>query len=147
MSLNEERTKWGKFPVNIHNGYGASCTKLETLCTFEEARKAFEGKRYGLDGIGFSIHFSDVNFIDLDGCIPLEDGEALPWVRKFIPQINSYTECSVSGTGIHILYKGTAMPSVKTDKIEFYSTGRFVWITGRLYDLDASLWRDLRTVR
>jgi primase-polymerase (primpol)-like protein len=154
----QNKEKWGKLPVDIHTGKGASCTNLDTLCTFDEARKAFEGKRYGLDGIGFSVSFSDIVFVDIDHCYNAwmePDARA----QKLLAELDSYAEVSVSKTGLHILCRGVLDgPEIGSNPsgIEMYARvreyqgkqigGRFVWITGRLHDADVSSWKVLRCV-
>lgn len=86
----------------------------------------------GFDGVGFM--FDGTCFgVDLDHVIDPETGEVAPMVQDIVGRLNSYTEFSPSGTGLHILCLG----KLPTDKgrrsgpVEVYGAGRFFTVTGR----------------
>src|SRR5215212_4323992 len=63
-------------------------------------------KEHGCGGIGFVFTEDDPYCgVDLDKCREPESGEIEDWARELIEQLNSYTELSPSGTGVHILVK------------------------------------------
>ena len=72
----------------------------ETWGTFEEALAALE--RGGYDGIGFEFHNNGIVGIDIDHAIDPATGEVSALAREIIGKMNSYTEFSPSGTGVHI---------------------------------------------
>ncbi len=112
----------------------ATCTNDSLLHTAVPAVQKFKS-----DGIGFVFSPDDPYCgIDLDHCRNLETGETADWARAIIEAINSYTEISPSGDGVHILIRA-AMPSTGTHhkkpmadggKIEIYDRGRYFTMTG-----------------
>src|SRR5262249_30307262 len=83
-------------------------------------------------GIGFEFtKTNDLTGIDLDKCRDLHTGEIAPWASAIVRLLNSYTEISVSGTGLHIIVSGT-LPKGRRKRgaIEAYDDGRFFAITG-----------------
>jgi len=84
----------------------ASVDKPETWATYEQAISVFrKGKG---DGIGFVFTEQDPFVgVDLDDCRDPATGEIEGWAKEVIAQLGSYTECSPSGRGLHILAKGT----------------------------------------
>ena len=135
-----------KMPVDRF-GKLASSTAPHTWCHLDEARKALES---GIgDGIGFVFtRASGITGIDLDHCRDASTGEIDAWAEAYLNRLNSYSEISPSGEGIHILVKG-ALPSGVDGKrknfagdgyrpkagIEMYCSGRYFTMTGaRLAD-------------
>ena len=99
----------------------------------------------GYDGIGIGV-FDDMVAIDIDHCI--KDGQLNNFAKSVIRTLQSYTEISISGTGIHIFIRA---PGLKFDRkryyfnnrnrgIEIYPAGftkRFIATTGdTLHDFD-----------
>jgi hypothetical protein len=126
-------------PVKNEKGFispeysgGAMSNKESTWGTYENAMKAFESDIFTGLGIMFANNLCG---IDIDGCI--ENGMMIGPAKDIIDIMDSYTEYSPSGTGIHILFFG----SIKTGKnfykknstlgIEIYNTGRFFTFTGK----------------
>lgn len=116
-----------KIPKNPSNGQNAQSNNKRTWGTFQQALKACE--TFGFDGLGFM--FAPPYFgIDLDHCL-----DKLDFVDEFVETLQSYTEISKSGTGIHIICKGT-LPEGSRRKggVEMYSTGRYFICTGNIYN-------------
>jgi hypothetical protein len=128
--------KWRKVPYQT-NGKTADTTDRATWNTFEECCAAY--LRGGFDGIGFAfdgeIGADGLCYcgVDLDACI--EDGKQLhSLARSRIKRLNTYTECSVSGTGIHCITRAKPLERiVKFDGVEIYTTARFFTFTGRSF--------------
>ena len=60
-----------------------------------------------------------------------ETGEIKEWAWQIIKRLNSYTEISPSGQGVHIMIKGTVPPGGnKKGQVEMYSQGRYFTMTG-----------------
>lgn len=121
--------KRAKVPFSPTTGTAASTTNPATWSTFEQARAAYQAGR-GYTGIGYVLTQDDpFTFIDIDGCIRNEELDAgtVATIQRFA----SYTERSVSGTGIHIIIHGTA-PNRKNERGEIYSHSRFVALTGAI---------------
>jgi putative DNA primase/helicase len=130
-----------KIPIDCF-GNNASSTDSSTWCSLDKAQKALErGKG---DGVGFVFARScGISGVDLDNCRDPQTGKLDDWAKAYIDRINSYTEVSPSGKGIHCIIKGSLPEGVngrkKTFKghenrqnaaIEIYSSGRFFTMTG-----------------
>ena len=85
----------------------------ETFRTFEETMKL----KKDYEGIGIGI-FDSFCGIDIDHCIS-ESGEMTELAKQIIKKINSYTEKSLSGTGIHIIFKCTNQKQF--DSMKYYT--------------------------
>ena len=102
-----ERSKDKKVPYNPRTKREAKSNDPTTWAPFEEAVAAYE--RGGFDGIGFVFSTNDpVVGIDLDGCRDPETGLLKPWASDIVARLDSYTEASPSGTGVHVIAKGTS---------------------------------------
>jgi hypothetical protein len=120
------------------SGSHAKTNDNSTWNTFEACRATYiDG---GFDGIGFVFDgkVGDDGLcytgVDFDDCIV--DGILLEPARGRIEQLQTYTERSVSGAGIHSIIRakpGTTVKHISADKgrsIEVYSGGRFFTFTG-----------------
>lgn len=116
--------------------YGrASSTNPSTWGTFNQAVQMCKSRPNFFNGISLIIskEFGLV-FIDIDHCIDPEGNWsdiARDIVRVFQ---NSFIELSQSGTGIHIITKGSIPKSFKNSKInvEMYNDKRFCALTGHV---------------
>ena len=115
-----------KLPKNPKTGGNAQSNNKETWGTFDEAVAAVE--KYHFGGIGFM--FAPPYFgVDLDKC--LDNAE---FIEEFVETLQSYTEISKSGNGIHIIAKGTLPPgNRRRGNVEMYSERRYFIMTGKLY--------------
>ncbi len=118
--------------------------KLKTgHMTFEQAASKSEK-------VGFVLSASDpfVCF-DFDKCI--EDGEITdPRVASVVKQLNSYTEISQSGTGLHVFVKGRKPGDrSRTDKgkVEIYDKDRFIAVTGNVFQGKSTIKRRPRAIK
>lgn len=82
------------------------------------------------DGVGVVLG-SGIVGVDLDDCRDPETGELEGWAREIVDGLNSYTEISPSGTGLHVLARGS-LPEGRRRKgsIEIYADGRYFTLTG-----------------
>jgi hypothetical protein len=70
--------------------------------------------------------------IDLDKCRNAATGQVEEWARAVIRELNSYTEVSPSGTGVHILVRGELPPGRnRAGRVEMYSKARYFTMTGK----------------
>lgn len=113
--------KTTKLPIDAVTGKMARVNDQTTFTTMKDAILGAE--RYNLDGIGFVLGYGYFG-IDLDDCE--EDLK-----NEFIYHMESYTETSQSGNGIHIICRGV-LPKGKrrTKGIEMYDENRFFVMTG-----------------
>jgi hypothetical protein len=91
-----------------------------------------DGESSRVDGIGFVFSDEDqILGIDLDHCID-SDGQIDQWARVIIDEVDSYTEISPSGTGVHIIAKGTLPEDGKNRRgdVEIYDSDRYFTVTG-----------------
>jgi hypothetical protein len=83
-------------------------------------------------GIGYVFAQDDPYCgIDLDHCRDPKTGAIAPWAMKIVQALDTYTEISPSGTGLHCVQEGI-LPGRRRRKgrIEMYSEGRFFTVTG-----------------
>lgn len=125
----DDKGKWTKHPYNPRTGRKASSTDLMTWSRFETALEAYQAGGY--DGVGFVFCSGDpYTGVDLDGCRNPESGEVEAWAAEIVALLDSYTELSPSGKGLHIVVKGKAPKALKLPYIEMYSIERFFTMTG-----------------
>lgn len=125
--LEERGGRQTKVPYVPHSGRRASSTDLTTWGAFEDALDSLDG----YDGIGFVFSSGDpYTGVDLDACVDPKTGEIEPWAGKIVEDLDSYTELSPSGRGLHILVRGKVPVPLKLDNIEMYSIERFFTVTG-----------------
>ena len=123
-----------KQPVNPHTGELASSTNPATWGSYEVAVAAYD--MFGYPGVGFVFTSGDPYVgVDLDGCHDPGTGEIEEWARRIIGALDSYSEVSPSGSGVHIIGKGTLPPGGrKRGSFECYDSGRFFTVTGEHLD-------------
>src|SRR5215218_9983523 len=128
----EERDgKPTKVPYDPSTGEKAESTAPETWSSYEKARGAC--RDHGYEGIGFVFTpEDDLCGVDLDKCMDPETGEIEGWAREVIEELDSYTEISPSGTGVHVLVRAT-LPEGRNRKgrFEAYDRERFFTVTGK----------------
>ena len=138
----EKGGRYTKIPFQV-DGNEARSNDRRTWSTFATAAKFYTES--DANGIGFVFSRQD-NYvgIDIDECVTYaaDDTEKVnPIISDFakvvIDTLDSYTEFSVSGTGIHIIIKGSLPQSVvntgrKSAKhgLEIYQYGRYFTMTG-----------------
>ncbi|WP_424016315.1 hypothetical protein ACOZ4N_01440 (plasmid) [Halorientalis pallida] len=99
---------------------------------FETALEYHKSGRIDTTGIGFVFSTeTEIVGIDLDSCRDGETGEFDEWAQDVIERLDSFTEISPSGTGVHVLAKGQ-LPDGRNRRgeIEMYDEGRFFTVTG-----------------
>lgn len=116
-----------KVPKNPHTGRNAASNNPGTWSDFETACKACETYRF--DGIGFM--FAPPYFgVDLDHCT-----DNIDFCDEFVETLQSYAEYSVSGTGVHIICRGSLPDGARRrGNVEMYSEGRYFICTGNVYN-------------
>jgi putative DNA primase/helicase len=141
MGTRFERRKDGKTdkaPYRVVSGLPAikaDKTNPENWTTFEEAWGAYE--RGEVDAVGFVFRKGDPFFVvDFDHVIDPDTGEIDRAAADVIHALDSYTELSCSGTGVHVVGHGTKpeYAGCKSSRlgfgIEVYDNARFVVLTG-----------------
>ena len=135
--------KTDKRPIDPRTGGPASTTNPDTWGSFDQALAAAERLPAGTGAAGFVFTAEDPYCgVDFDHCY--EAGrvaeETLGWVR----QLDSYTEKSISGEGLHVICKGRLPPGGRRKgRIEMYDRSRFFVMTGNA--LPGRYWVNERT--
>jgi len=149
--VEDREKKPTKVPYTVH-GARASSTASHTWAAFDEVKKAFDNGGYAGIGFVFTPQAGIVG-IDLDHCRDPSTGRIDDWAVDITRRLNSYTEVSPSGAGLHVLVRGKLPEDGKGQKkglngpgyrkgaaIEVYATGRYFTVTGdRVEDLPADI--------
>lgn len=143
-------TKWTKRPIQP-SGYGANTTNLKHWSSFEAVKLAYEQavqrefievhergsgpKRVPIGGIGFVFDGKpDENglvYAGVDFDKVISNNEIASIAVERIKRIGSYTELSVSNTGLHVIVKARPLEhGVSHGGVEVYTHGRFFTMTG-----------------
>ena len=89
----------------------------------------------------------------------MDHTENQEWIArqlKIFQALDSYSEISLSGKGLHIIVKGKVSSGARKDKVEIYSSGRYMAMTGNVYnnkpiedrqELLTQLWSEIRSVK
>lgn len=124
-----------KVPYDPSTGELASSTDPETWVDFDTLKNK---PKYGLGFVFTNTPFAGV---DLDGCRNSDTGELASEAQKIVDRLDSYTEISPSGTGLHIIVEGsfTGGGNKTGDvdgfkELEMYHTARYFTVTGNVLD-------------
>lgn len=103
----KQNGKLKKVPISPYTAEKAAVNDSRTWNSCKKAIKHFElHQRNGMLGVGFVFTGDDPYCgIDIDNCKDPETGELTPLAQELIETLDSYTEISPSGTGIHIIAK------------------------------------------
>jgi putative DNA primase/helicase len=125
-----QNAKRTKVPYSPRSGTRARSDDPATWGTLAEAERAAQND---FDGIGFVFATSDPYCgVDLDSCVDPETGEIEPWATKVLDELDSYTEISPSGTGLHVIVRAKLPPGGnRKGGVEMYDRGRIFTITRR----------------
>ncbi|MGG7510895.1 hypothetical protein [Plantibacter sp. YIM 135249] len=118
-----------KTPLRI-SGHNASSTNPATWSSYAEAVKSRAGV-----GLGFVLG-DGIGCIDLDHC--LIDGSPTEQAARFLESYpKHFIEISPSGDGLHIWGTSEEVPGTRGIEgglhVERYSTGRYITVTGNVY--------------
>ena len=118
-----------KAPINPTTELKASPTDPATWGTFAHAATF---ARYRGLSLGIVLtRDAGITCIDLDHCRDSETGAIEAWAQTIVDRLDSYTEVSISGSGLHIFCLGTLPPGRRRcGQIETYDDGRFIIVTG-----------------
>lgn len=127
-----------KTPIDPVTGTRGDATDPGTWTSYENALD-YTGTSTEIDGIGFAFPQDDlVCGIDLDDVVNSDTGDIVyNWANELVAKLDSYTEYSPSGTGLHIVIFGikpgercrTKLDHGNTE-IEIYDENRFFTYTG-----------------
>ena len=109
----------------------ASTTKPEDWGTLTDLAGLFE--QGGFDGVGYVFSEDDgIVGVDIDHCRNRATGEITEEAQEVIDRLNSYTEVSPSGEGLHIFIRAE-LPRGGNRKanVEMYNNDRYFTLTGQ----------------
>ena len=123
-----------KVPYTV-GGSHAKTNDSSTWAMFDVALAAFQRGRYA--GLGFVFTGTPYVGIDIDECVDPVNGKASPKAQDAVRILNSYTEFSQSGKGLHIIIKGKLPAGRRRNgAFEMYGEGspRYFAMTGDVWD-------------
>jgi putative DNA primase/helicase len=122
-----------KIPINPFTGGQAMSNNPDTWSDYWTAHDKMVSEGYS--GIGFMFNSDGIVGVDIDHCRDTETGELTELARDIIATLDSYTELSQSGTGIHIICRGK-LPEGRRKKepVEMYENVRYFCMTGAVLD-------------
>lgn len=123
-----------KIPYNAITGRMASVNDPGTWTSFDRVVQVVSSNS-GYSGIGFVFtDEDDYSFVDLD--YTNGDQAALDRQIKIFQELDSYSEISPGGNGLHVIVKGKILAGRRRSYIEIYSSQRYATFTGNIYPSD-----------
>jgi AAA domain len=114
--------QWGSPEARAANLRSLDCLLQQRASTKHDGFQRFIDKAEGFV------------YIDLDHCRNADSGEIEPWAQDIVNEIELYCEISPSGTGLHIVCRGTLPEDfhLHPSKVEIYSgnSGKLIAMTG-----------------
>jgi putative DNA primase/helicase len=110
----------------------AKANDPSTWSSFEDAAEYHDHAGTDTAGLGY-MFASGGPFVgvDLDGCRDHETGDLDAWGRDIVDRLDSYTEVSPSGTGVHVWIAGDLPDGGnRRGDVEMYDSDRFFTVTG-----------------
>ena len=86
-----------------------------TWGTYEQALAVFEAGQ--CDGIGFNLPGTDFAAFDIDKCRDPATGDIAPEAMAIVDRATSYTEITVSGTGLRVIGYGSGAKLHRKQKL------------------------------
>lgn len=134
----------GKVPYQI-NGNPASITNPNHWSTWDECLKVATANpgKYGIGVVLGEVDGVCLSGGDFDHCLCPDKFILTKEVQGVVHYLNSYTEISPGGDGLHVLFFGKLSgPGINwKNQIELYSTGRFFTFTGETWGLPKEIRR------
>lgn len=135
----KDNGKFTKIPIDPKTGRYAHTDDPSTWGTYDQVMSRLNNVN-DVDGVGFVFSSNDPYFgIDLDDVV-LEDGSLSELADDIVKMMDSYTEYSMSGTGLHIICRcgrkiitGGLGRGKRSGQVEMYMAGRYFVVTGEKY--------------
>lgn len=126
----ERDGRLAKVPMRVDGG-AASVADPSSWSTHAEATNAARERHFSGVGFVFTRELG-LTGVDLDHVRDPDSGAVEPWARGIVERLRSYTEISQSGTGLHVLVRGSLPPDSKRrhGRVETYDDRRFFVFTG-----------------
>jgi len=130
----------GSVPLDVRTGNYGSFNKTATWNTLSKVETYMATRPSFLPAIALSKDLG-ITIFDLDAVRDLNTGNLLPWARQLVTDLNSYTELSKSGTGLHIICFGLkpakaacVLKYENKSHVEIYDTAKFNTLTGNVFE-------------
>jgi hypothetical protein len=129
--------KWDKPPFNPARPHAyAKNNDPSTWGTYEQALAVFE--RGQCDGIGFNLSGTEIAAFDIDDCRDPGTGEIAPEATALVDRAASFTEMTVSGTGLRVIGFGAGdkihrkqkLPGSVVEVESYRGAERYIVVTG-----------------
>jgi hypothetical protein len=128
---NDKQTKVPYQP----NRQNARSNNPDTWVSYSEAISSIAA----FDGIGFCLLNSNLAAFDIDDCRDATTGVIHNWATELVTKANSYTEITVSGTGLRIIGWGTGIRIHRKQKVvdgitleTYRKAERYIVMTGNI---------------
>ncbi len=126
-----------KIPYTINHTKASSVDPL-AWCDYNTAK----ANQHQASGIGFVLTKKDpFVFIDLDHILNTDGSFKNEWSEELVNRLDSYTEISPSGDGLHIVVSGLMPEGIKHKTkyddgtaLEIYSHSRYMTVTENFYN-------------
>ncbi len=140
----EERGGRGTKVPYMPTGTRAKSDDPRTWSPFEMALDCLTRNPTSYTGLGYVFAKQDgLIGVDLDHCLDPSTSTPLPWARHILDLLDSYTEISPSGTGLHVILKGTKPDQrCKQTRVsgappdsgfEWYDSHRYFTVSGDIF--------------
>jgi hypothetical protein len=142
--------KLNKLPINPRTLANGSTTNPKTWCSYTTCVEAlpealaawartppttYNTKPATYVGLGVGYVFTADDpymLVDLDHSVDPDTGTIADWAQAIIETLGSYTQYSVSGTGVHILLQAQVpTPDMQHGDVQMWHAKRFCAMTGR----------------
>lgn len=125
--------------LDVRTGSGADSTEPATWTDFDTA--LIYSREHNHPGVGYVFSDDDpYTGVDLDPpAIDPATGKLKPWAAEIVTSLNTFTEISQSGGGVHCICiakkpgERCVLPKYHDGKIEIYDHSRFFAMTGHPY--------------
>ncbi len=124
-----------KVPIDPATGDLAKSNSPDTWADLDTAQQ-YDDKDSDTQGTGFMFNSEGLLAgVDLDDCRDPGTGEIDDWARDVVNRLDSFTEVSPSGTGLHVYVLGFVpdggnRAAVGEGEIEIYDKTRYFTVTG-----------------
>lgn len=124
-----------KTPISARAGVErASVTDPSTWTAYARALEVGK-RREDVAGLGWVVtKETGILLVDLDKCLDPETKQPDERAAEIVRRLNSYTEISPSGTGLHIFVKGAIPKASRHGGLEVYDHKRFFTVTGEWFE-------------
>lgn len=120
-----------KVPVDPLNDQYASVSDPDTWCSYRAAH-TYADLHNEIEGVGYVFHDTGPYAgVDIDDARDPQKQMLQEWVVDILTTLDSYTERSPSGSGYHVIVKGSVPDGGnRRDQLEMYDHARFFTVTG-----------------